>query len=100
MENEAKAAGLDDVIAHGVLSMGYLARMLNNWVPQQKIRSYRTRFTAMTNVYISSLMVQQRFDVVLVEEAGMAVLPSLFYCTALGHNAVMVGDPQQLPPII
>ncbi len=46
----AKAAGLDDVIAHGVLSMGYLARMLNNWVPQQKIRSYRTRFTAMTNV--------------------------------------------------
>ena len=46
----AKAAGLDDVIAHGVLSMGYLARLLTNWVPQQQIRSYKTRFTAITNV--------------------------------------------------
>ena len=46
----AKAAGLDDVIAHGVLSMGYLARLLTNWVPQRQIRSYKTRFTAITNV--------------------------------------------------
>ncbi len=46
----AKAAGLDDVIAHGVLSMGYLARLLTNWVPQLQIRSYKTRFTAITDV--------------------------------------------------
>jgi acyl dehydratase len=46
----AKTAGLDDVIAHGVLSMGYLARLLTNWVPQRQIRSYKTRFTAITNV--------------------------------------------------
>ena len=46
----AKAAGLDDVIAHGVLSMGSLARLLTNWVPQRQIRSYKTRFTAITNV--------------------------------------------------
>ena len=46
----AKAAGLDDVIAHGVLSMGYLARLLTNWVSQRQIRSYKTRFTAITNV--------------------------------------------------
>lgn len=46
----AKAAGLDDVIAHGVLSMGYLARLLTNWVPQRQIRSYKTRFTAITDV--------------------------------------------------
>jgi len=57
-------------------------------------------FATMTNVYISSLMAPQRFDVVIVEEAGMAVLPSLFYCAALGQSAVMVGDPQQLPPIV
>ncbi len=57
-------------------------------------------FATMTNVYISSLMAPQRFDVVIVEEAGMAVLPSLFYCAALGQGAVMVGDPQQLPPIV
>ncbi len=46
----AKAAGLDDVIAHGMLSMGYLDRMLTNWVSQRQIRSYKTRFTAITNV--------------------------------------------------
>lgn len=46
----ARAAGLDDVIAHGMLSMGYLARMLTNWVPQSQVRTYRTRFTAMTHI--------------------------------------------------
>jgi hypothetical protein len=60
----------------------------------------RVVFATMTNVYISSLMAPQRFDVVIVEEAGMAVLPALFYCAALGQGAVMVGDPQQLPPIV
>ena len=61
----------------------------------------RVVFATMTNVYISSLMAAQRFDVVIVEEAGMAVLPTLFYCAALARNqVVMVGDPQQLPPIV
>ena len=46
----AKSAGLDDVIAHGMLSAGYLARMLTNWVPQSTIRSINNRFTAMTNI--------------------------------------------------
>ena len=46
----AKSAGLDDVIAHGMLSAGYLARMLIGWVPQSAIRSMNNRFTAMTNI--------------------------------------------------
>ena len=46
----AKSAGLDDVIAHGMLSAGYLARMLTNWVPQSTIRSINNRFTAMTHI--------------------------------------------------
>ncbi len=46
----AKSAGLDDVIAHGMLSAGYLARMLTDWVPQSAIRSINNRFTAMTHV--------------------------------------------------
>jgi hypothetical protein len=61
----------------------------------------RAVFATMTNVYISRLMLPQRFDVVIVEEAGMAVLPTLFYCAALARSqVVMVGDPQQLPPIV
>ena len=46
----AKSAGLDDVIAHGMLSAGYLARMLTEWVPQSSIRSMNNRFTAMTHI--------------------------------------------------
>jgi acyl dehydratase len=46
----AKSAGLDDVFAHGMLSMGYLGRLLTDWVPQQRIRSYRVRFAAITPV--------------------------------------------------
>ena len=44
----AKSCGLDDVIAHGMLSAGYLGRMLTNWVPQSAIRNWKNRFTAMT----------------------------------------------------
>lgn len=47
----AKSAGLDDVFAHGMLSMAYLGRLLTNWVPQHKIRSYRVRFAAITPVH-------------------------------------------------
>jgi acyl dehydratase len=46
----AKSAGRDDVFAHGMLSMGYLGRLLTDWVPQQRIRSYRVRFAAITPV--------------------------------------------------
>lgn len=47
----AQSAGLDDVFAHGMLSMAYLGRLLTNWVPQEAIRSYRVRFAAITPVH-------------------------------------------------
>ena len=46
----AREAGLDDVIAHGMLSMAYVGRLLTNWVSQSSIRELRGRFTAMTLV--------------------------------------------------
>ena len=46
----AKSVGLDDVIAHGMLSAGYLARMITDWVPQSAIKSINNRFTAMTHI--------------------------------------------------
>jgi superfamily I DNA and/or RNA helicase len=55
----------------------------------------------MTNVYLSNLLSGERFDVVIVEEAGMAILPTLFYCAALAkRKVIIVGDPKQLPPIV
>jgi acyl dehydratase len=47
----AKSAGLDDVFAHGMLSMAYLGRLLTDWVDPQAIRSYRVRFAAITPLY-------------------------------------------------
>jgi acyl dehydratase len=47
----AKSAGLDDVFAHGMLSMAYLGRLLTDWVDPQAIRSYRVRFAAITPLH-------------------------------------------------
>lgn len=45
-----KKAGMPDVIAHGMLSMAWLARVLTSWVPQTALREYSVRFAAMTQV--------------------------------------------------
>lgn len=47
----ARSAGLDDVFGHGMLSMAYLARLLTGWVPQERIRTFGVRFTAITPVH-------------------------------------------------
>ncbi len=55
----------------------------------------------LTSAYLSPLMADQRFDVLIAEEAGMATLPQLFYAACLCHaRAIVVGDPRQLPPIV
>lgn len=46
----AKAAGETDVFAHGMLIMAYLGRAVTSWVPQSALRSFNTRFTAITRV--------------------------------------------------
>ena len=46
----ARAGGSPDVFAHGMLSMGYLGRLLTNWVPQRQLRDYGVRFVAITQV--------------------------------------------------
>jgi superfamily I DNA and/or RNA helicase len=57
--------------------------------------------STLTNGYFSPLMAEQRFDVLIVEEASMAVLPALFYAACLGgRKTVIVGDPCQLPSIV
>jgi acyl dehydratase len=47
----ARSAGLEDVFAHGMLSMAYLGRLLTDWVPQERIRSFAVRFAAITPVH-------------------------------------------------
>jgi acyl dehydratase len=47
----AKRYGMPDVFAHGMLSMAYLAQLLTRWVPQSQIKSWSTRFLAITPVH-------------------------------------------------
>lgn len=47
----AKAAGLPDVIAHGMLVMAYAGRALTTWLPQSRLRQFGVRFAAMTRVH-------------------------------------------------
>lgn len=46
----ARSAGMDDVFAHGMLGMAYLARLVTGWAPQQAVRALSTRFVAITHV--------------------------------------------------
>lgn len=44
----AKAAGMPDVFAHGMLGMAYLGQALTAWVPQSALRTYSVRFSSIT----------------------------------------------------
>ena len=46
----ARAAGMPDVVAHGMLSMAWLGRLVTNWAPQRDLREFNVRFTAITHV--------------------------------------------------
>lgn len=45
-----RAVGIDDVFAHGMLSMAYLGRLLTDHWPQERIESFEVRFSAITPV--------------------------------------------------
>jgi superfamily I DNA and/or RNA helicase len=88
------------VVEHGRQRIGTYRKSLRDQ-EGEAVRKARVVLATMTNVYVSRLLADERFDVIVVEEAGMAVLPTLFFCSALAREKViMVGDPRQLPPIV
>lgn len=46
----ARAAGMPDVLAHGMLLMAWLGRLLTQWAPQRDLREFGVRFSAITFV--------------------------------------------------
>lgn len=46
----AKKAGLEDVFAHGMLSMAELGRVATDWAGIDRLRGLSSRFTALTPV--------------------------------------------------
>lgn len=44
----AQKAGLKDVIAHGMLIMGFAGEAIAKWFPRRSVKSFRVRFAKMT----------------------------------------------------
>lgn len=66
----AKAKGRDDVIAHGMLIMAYMSRMLTDLAPQERVRAFSARFVAMTPVHAQPTCVGK----VIAIDDGLATL--------------------------
>jgi hypothetical protein len=78
-----------------------LAAAADRELETRLVRDAKLVMCTLTNAYLSPLMTDQRFDVLIAEEAGMATLPPLFYAACLcTESAIVVGDPRQLPPIV
>lgn len=46
----ARASGMPDVFAHGMLGMAWLGRLLTNWAPQHQLRGFDVRFAGITHL--------------------------------------------------
>lgn len=46
----ARRAGMPDVLAHGMLGMAWLGRLLTGWVPQSRLRSLDVRFQGIVHL--------------------------------------------------
>ena len=66
----ARAAGMDDVFAQGMLSMAYLGRLLTDTFGATALQSFSTRFTAITPVGANPVCT----GVVAAVEDGVATL--------------------------
>jgi len=46
----ARASGMPDVFAQGMLGMAWLGRLLTNWAPQHSLRKFDVRFAGITHL--------------------------------------------------
>ena len=46
----ARASGMPDVFAQGMLGMAWLGRLLTNWAPQHQLRRFDVRFAGITHL--------------------------------------------------
>lgn len=86
----ARSAGLDDVFAHGMLSMAYLGRLLTDSFGQQALRSYAVRFASITPVLATPTCTA---EVVAIDDDGAERRAHLSLTVALTDGTVtLTGD--------
>lgn len=72
----AKAAGMPDVFAQGMLSFGVLARVATEWAGPERLRSFGARFVSVTQVHdliTCTGEITERFDADGERRARIAV---------------------------
>lgn len=88
----ARKAGLPDVIGHGMLSMAFLARMLTDFAPQERLRSYGVRFVSMSQIgdeIVCSGKVDERLTIDGEERLRISVKASVGERDLVTGNAVV-----------
>ncbi|KOY00768.1 dehydratase [Pseudomonas nunensis] len=86
----AVKAGMPDVFAHGMLSMAYLGRMLTNWQPQSKLRTFTSRFVAITHVH--DVITCTGSVVELFEEQGVQLARLSITATTANGAQTLLGE--------
>jgi len=70
-------------------------------VQDEVLKRCRCLFATATQVYLKPKQFTPAFDVVIIEEATMLLLPAAIYAAGLAtHQVVITGDYQQLPAIV
>ncbi len=70
-------------------------------VEELVIADARIVATTLTRAYLRDDIQSRQFDTVILDEASIAPIPALWIAAGRAEkNAVVVGDPMQLPPIV
>ena len=86
----ARAAGMPDVFAHGMLATAYLAHVLTAVVPVHALRSYGVRFVAIT--YVGDSLHCSAHVVELVERNGERLARLSLCATDQRQQVKLQGD--------
>ena len=66
----------------------------------QIVKGARLVATTLSKLFCSSALDKEMFDIIIVDEASMVSMPSLYWALSkVLHGATIVGDFKQLPPI-
>jgi acyl dehydratase len=87
----ARSAGMDDVFAHGMLSMAYAGRAIRSWLPDGALRSFRTRFVSITPVHAAPV-VTGRVTSVEPDDAGSLRVRLEWRMTLVDGRETLRGD--------
>ncbi|HVO46512.1 MAG TPA: MaoC family dehydratase [Steroidobacteraceae bacterium] len=86
----ARSAGLQDVFAHGMLSMAYLGRLVTNWRPQSQLQTLKARFLAV--VAVGDVLTLHGEVIERLQESGRPLLRVTLSAVRQNGDTVLTGE--------